>query len=267
MPAARPTAPSPILQVDAKIALSFPLLHALSFLLCRDASQPQNSTEIPPQLQPQKREPANGLGFGRQRALGYQRGAGVGGGESGGHSAREWRGALASVGWRAGDPRKKLSRVIWHRAALGLGPGGEWLLHLGLSHQPRFGGGAGLSWGGWMLPPPAGSGLGGAAQNGLQSPRAGRCSAFYSEGTAHRAGQGGGSWSGLVLVTTFSGHPPELGTLGSGRGREGVQAVWLLRIPRNIYYPQGSLPPKAGSERGRRSPVICSGPRRGSRSG
>lgn len=82
--------PSRILQVDAKIVLFTPFLLFLYFPLCRDASQPQNSTEIPLQLQPQKREPGNGLDFGRRRAPGCQRGGwgGEGGrsGESAGHS-------------------------------------------------------------------------------------------------------------------------------------------------------------------------------------
>ena len=46
---------SRILQVDTKIVLSFsPFPLSLSFPLCRDASQPQNSTEIPLHFQPQK---------------------------------------------------------------------------------------------------------------------------------------------------------------------------------------------------------------------
>lgn len=204
--------PSRILQVDAGIALSFSPSVSLSSLLCRDASQPQNSTEIPLQLQPQKREPGSRSGFGRRRALGCQRG---GRGEWGG--AQRGMGGVPVPGGLGGwGPTGETFADAMELAFCGLGLSGDGLLCLGLCPQPRLGAPRiKLGQSGSLRPlaklPWAQRGSG---ERQVEPQRRLLLCALPRRRERGALRHAGGSLSGLHRVTAFPGHPQKLGALG-----------------------------------------------------
>ena len=237
---------SRILQVDTKIVLSFsPILLSLSFPLCRDASQPQNSTEIPLHFQPQK---------GSQGADWILAGGGPRDASEGGRG--EWgpqrgsRGPLDLGGLKDGGPQEE---TFTDEMGLGLLWAWSWV---GKSYSTWASASSPM----WGSPDPAGAGwkrpslgqvphrLSGAIRKMGQAP--GPAPPRLCPGGTALQGQAGRSLSGdrffLDIHTSF----------GDWRWQVGLSGC--LDSSAHILSPPDSLSPKYRSWQGKESPVILS---------
>lgn len=154
---------------------------------------------------------------------------------------------MASVGWRAGDPRKKLSQVKWQLGSSGLGVGWGWA-----SPTSPVWGLTGLKGGqdGSFPPLRAGSR---AEREACRTLGLAPCSMFCPGGSLL-----------LAAGDYFSGHT-KTGDLNDWKRVGGV--VWLLRAPRKYLLFSGLLaPPKVGA-RGEEEPTYLFWSSRGSRNG
>lgn len=173
-----------------------------------------------------------------------------------------WDGESSGPGaWRTGDPGRNFHRrdgagLLWPEAGWGRAS------VPGPLPPALFGGSPDEAGAEWKLPSPGQAPWAqrGSGEGQVEPQR--QLLALCPGGTAHRAGQGGGSLSGLLRVTAFSGHPQRLETLGQ------VGLCGCLESSENIFSPRHFSLLKGGSQQGREEqPGICSDPCRGRRGG
>lgn len=156
---------------------------------------------------------------------------------------------MASVGWRAGDPRKKLSQVKWQLGSSGLGVGWGWA-----SPTSPVWGLTGLKGGQDGSFPPPGRLQGSEGQlRGLQNLGLAPCSVFCPGGSLL-----------LAAGDYFSGHT-KTGHLDDWKRVGGV--LWLLRAPRKYLLFSGLLAPQRWEPGREEEPTYLFWSSRGSRNG